>query len=108
MKIFPKLWKRGIWEGIQYIIADKGYDYFDVRSPIKKAGKTPVIPRRSNAIFPGLQDIYKPYYRTRSSIERFFGRIKENKRLALRFDKLAHTFFSFFALAAMKSLGLIC
>ena len=108
MKIFPMLWESGNWTGIQYIIADKGYDYTAVRIPIKKAKKTPVIPRRSNAIFPGLQDIHKPYYRTRLAIERFFGRIKENKRLALRFDKLAHTFFSFFALAAIKSLGLIC
>jgi len=26
MKIFPQLWEAGEWEGIQYIIADKGYD----------------------------------------------------------------------------------
>ena len=90
---------------MRYVMADKGYDYSAVRTPIKKAKRTPVIPKRANAIFPGLQDIYKPYYRTRSAIERFFGRIKENKRLALRFDKLAHTFFS---LAITKSLGLIC
>lgn len=108
MKVFPKLWKLGNWSGIQYVIADKGYDYFSVRDPIRKSGKVPVIPRRANAVVPGLQEIYKPYYRTRSSIERFFGRIKENKRLALRFDKLTHTFFSFFILAAIKSLGLIC
>jgi transposase len=108
MKIFPMLWELGDWTGIEYVIADKGYDYAAVRIPIRKAEKTPVIPRCSNAIFPGLQDIYKSYYRTRSAIERFFGRIKENKRLALRSDKLAHTFFSFFALAAIKSLGLIC
>ena len=108
MKVFSKLWELGKWSEIQYVIADKGYDYFAVRTLIRKAEKTPVIPRRANAIFPGLQDIYKPYYRTRSAIERFFGRIKENKRLALRFDKLSHTFFSFFALAAMKALGLIC
>jgi len=108
MKAFSKLWRLGEWSGIQYVIADKGYDYFAVRAPIKKVGKIPVIPRRSNAICPGLQDIYKPYYHTRSAIERFFGRVKENKRLALRFDKLAHTFFSFFVLATIKSLGLIC
>lgn len=108
MKIFPKLWKQGEWSGVQYVIADKGYDYLAVHRPIKKAGKIPVIPRRANAICPGLQDIYKPYYRKRSAIERFFCRIKENKRLALRFDKLAHTFFSFFVLAAIKLLGLIC
>ena len=108
MKVFTKLWELGKWSGIRYVIADKGYDYFAVRAPIKKAEKIPVIPRRANAIFPGLQDIYKPYYRTRSAIERFFSRIKENKRLALRFDKLTHTFFSFFVLATIKSLGLIC
>lgn len=108
MKLFPKLWELGNWADIKYVIADKGYDYSSVRIPIRKSEKIPVIPRRANAIFPGLQEIYKPYYRTRSAIERFFGRIKENKRLALRFDKLTHTFFSFFALAAIKILGLIC
>ena len=108
MKVFSKLWQRREWENSHYVIADKGYDYFDVRHPIKKAGKIPVIPRRANAAVPGLQDIYKLLYRTRSAIERFFGRIKENKRLALRFDKLTTTFFSFFALAAIKSLKLIC
>jgi hypothetical protein len=108
MKAFPKLWQEGEWGNIQYVIADKGYDYFDVRDPIRKAGKIPVIPRRANATTPGLPDAHKPYYHTRSAIERFFGRIKENKRLALRFDKLMSTFFSFFALAAIKSLNLIC
>ena len=108
MKVFPKLWELSEWHGIKYVIADKGYDYSAVRTPIKKAEKIPVIPRKANAIFPGLQEAYTHYYRTRSAIERFFGRIKENKRLALRFDKLDFTFFSFFALAAIKALGLIC
>lgn len=108
MKIFPKLWQIGQWDKVNYLIADKGYDYSAVRTPIKKAGKIPVIPRKANAVCPGLPDIYKPYYRTRSAIERFFGRIKENKRLATRFDKLKSTFFSFFALASIKALGLIC
>jgi transposase len=90
------------------VIADKGYDDFDVRILIRKAEKIPVIPRRAHAIFPGIQDTYTFYYRTRSAIECFFGRIKENKRLALRFDQLAHTFFSFLALAVIKSLGFIC
>ena len=95
MKVFPQLWQNGEWENTQYIIADKGYDYFDVRHPIRKAGKIALIPRRANATVPGLPDNYKSYYRSRSTIERFFGRIKENKRLVLRFDKLTTTFFSF-------------
>ena len=107
MKIFPKLWKGGDWENINYIIADKGYDTARVRQLIRAAGKKPVIPRRKNAIIPGLPDALKPYYKTRSAIERFFGAIKENKRLTMRFDKLDTTFFSFFALACLKVLKLL-
>ncbi|MFI0436032.1 MAG: hypothetical protein ACH350_10000 [Parachlamydiaceae bacterium] len=87
---------------------NKGYDDSDVPTAIKKAEKIPIIPRKAHAIFPGWQEAYKPYYPTRSAIERFFGRIKENKRVALRFEKLLHTFFSFFVLAAIKALCLIC
>ncbi len=39
------------------MIADKGYDYAAVRIPIKKAEKIPVIPRKANAIVPGLQEL---------------------------------------------------
>jgi transposase len=106
MKVFHKLWKTADWRGIEYLIADKGYDYSAVRTTIRKVGKTPIIPRRSNAIFPGVSD--KPRYKTRSAIERFFARIKENKRLVVRFDKLDFTFFSFFALGCLKALNLLC
>lgn len=100
IKAFSQLWQKGNWETIQYISADKGYDYFDVRNPIKKTGKIPVIPRRENALVPSLPDIYKSYYHTRSTTERFFGSIKENKCLALRFDKLTIRFFSFFCFSS--------
>ena len=106
MKEFDNLWHQSDWKNIQYIIADKGYDYLAVRQQISKAGKTAVIPRRNNAIFPGVSD--KEHYKTRSAIERFFGKIKENKRLALRFDKLDTTFLSFFAVACLKVLNLLC
>ncbi len=64
MKIFPKLWRLGDWSEIKYMIADKGCDDAAVRIPIRKAEKIPVIPRKANAIVPGLQEAYKPYYRT--------------------------------------------
>ncbi|HAT2094896.1 TPA: transposase [Legionella pneumophila] len=57
-------------------------------------------------MYPGVWD--KERYKTRSAIERFFGKIKENKRLTLRFDKLDITLFSFFALGCLKVLGLLC
>lgn len=108
MKVFPKLWLLGDWKGIQDLIADKGYDFGAVRTLIRQGGKTPIIPRRKGAISPGIAQNDKEKYKTRSSIERFFGKIKENKRLALRFDKLDVTFFSFFALACLKTLNLLC
>ena len=106
MILFPKLWHQGHWQKIHYVVADKGYDYSAVRQCIRESNKTPVIPRRKGAICPGVQD--RNRYQTRSAIERFFGRIKENKRLALRFDKLDITFFAFFAIACLKALHLIC
>lgn len=106
MKVFPKLWSLGDWDGVIHVIADKGYDYYDVRQCLRDQGLTPVIPRRQGAVCPGVQD--KERYKTRSNIERFFGKIKDNKRLALRFDKLDATFFSFFALACLKVLNLLC
>lgn len=106
MKVFPTLWEKGNWEGIVYVIADKGYDYSLVRTLIRDAYKTPVIPRRQGAIYPGVMD--KERYKSRSAIERFFGKIKENKRLSLRFDKLDSTFLAFFHLACLKVLNLFC
>ena len=106
MKVFTTLWKKGDWKDIEYVIADKGYDYYEVRHTIQQANKIPVIPRRKGAICPGVQD--KQRYKTRSAIERFFGHVKENKRMALQFDKLDSIFFSFFALAVLKVLKLLC
>jgi len=106
MKEFNTLWQCADWSEIRYIIADKGYDCSLVRNQIIAGGKIPVIPRKKGAICPGIRD--KERYKTRSAIERFFGKIKENKRLALRFDKLDATFFSFFALACLKTLNLLC
>ena len=106
MKIFPKLWKAGYWQGVEYVVADKGYDFYDVRQLIRNSGKQAVIPRKQGAVCPGVRD--EKRYKTRSAIERFFGCIKENKRMALRFDKLDATFLAFFALASMKTLKLLC
>ncbi len=48
-------------------------------------GKT-LIPRKKGAFYPGLRD--KERYKTRPAVERFLGKIKENKRLTLRLHKL--------------------
>ena len=40
------------------------------------------------------------HYRNRNVIERFFARIKQFRRVATRYDKLASRFMSFVLLAA--------
>jgi hypothetical protein len=47
-------------------------------------------------------------YKERHLIEGLFGRLKENKRIAMRFDKLDIVFSSFIALALIKSYHLLC
>ncbi|NRA82052.1 MAG: transposase [Pseudoalteromonas sp.] len=41
-------------------------------------------------------------YKKRGKIEIYFGKLKENKRIATRFDKHDSAFLGFIALAAIK------
>lgn len=52
IKIFPTLWAGGNWKDIHFVIADKGYDFYDVRKHIRDARKEPIIPRRKKMRFP--------------------------------------------------------
>ena len=39
-------------------------------------------------------------YKSRNLIERLFGRLKDWRRVAMRYDRCAHTFFSAICIAA--------
>jgi len=58
----------------------------------------PVIPSRCNAV----KQAYCPkrIYRRRHKIENFFCRIKDWRRIATRYDKLARNFFAAAAIVA--------
>ena len=58
----------------------------------KKSVRSPVIPNRSNAT----KKAYCPkrFYRRRYKIENFFCRIKDWRRIATRYDKLARNFLA--------------
>ncbi|MDR1167721.1 MAG: transposase, partial [Heliobacteriaceae bacterium] len=60
----------------------------------------PVIPGRANRKVEIQYD--KELYKKRNFIERIFGKLKENRRLALRFDKSDIHFLSFIAIALIK------
>lgn len=77
------------------LLADKGYDAEALRRYCDRYRMRPVIPKPK----PGLPRLFdRPKYRQRNIIERMFGWLKENRRIATSFDKLATSF------AAMVSL----
>lgn len=80
------------------VTADKAYDSQKVRQQIKDEGALPVIPSRSNAT----KQAYCPkrIYRKRHKVENFFCRIKDWRRIATRYDKLARNFLAATALVA--------
>ena len=58
---------------------------------------SPVIPPRSNRLTP--RDFDRARYKARNFVERFFCRLKQFRRLATRYDKLACRFNAFLYLA---------
>lgn len=106
-KTVEQLWHDWPWDKIGFVVADKGYDSRNIRNFIKSKNAIPVIPLKGvylpndSNLTP--KDFYDTtLYRKRHIIERLFGRLKENKRIAMRFDKLDCTFLSFIALALIK------
>src|SRR5260370_11886884 len=78
--------------------ADKGYDSDAVRRKIESKGVAPNIPPKANRRW---KCCFSPYlYRHRNAIERMFGRLKDFRRIATRYDRLAHNFLAAVCLAA--------
>lgn len=83
-----------------YVIEDAGYDSNPHRRELRANNNIPVIPGRKNCKVPILYD--KKLYKLRKHIEIFFGKLKENKRLGMRYEKLDETFIAFIMLASLK------
>jgi transposase len=83
-----------------YVVEDRGYDSDDHRRELCANNNIPVIPGRKNRKVEIIYD--KAIYRWRRRIEMFFGKIKENRRLAVRYEKTDRAFLGFIALAAIK------
>lgn len=85
---------------IERFIADKAYDDDDLIFWLKSEHIHAEIPPRKNRIDQRFYD--KTVYRWRRRVENMFTKIKENRRLALRVDKLDTSFMGFLALAFIK------
>jgi len=83
----------------QNVLADKAYDANRLFERIIDQGGDPVIPPKRNRRRQHAYD--KALYKERNRVERFFSRIKQCRRIATRYDKLAETFMGFVKLACI-------
>jgi transposase len=83
---------------LRRLIADKGYDANHLRALLARRGVEAVIPSTASRKHP--LPYSKKAYRQRNRIERMFGRLKDFRRVATRYDKLARNFLSAAILAA--------
>jgi transposase len=82
---------------LEQVVGDKGFDGEPQRAACAEHGATPVIPYKSNSKKPGR--LNKKAYRERNKIERLFGKLKEFRRVATRYEKLKQTFLGMIHLA---------
>jgi transposase len=80
------------------LLADKAYDANRLRAWLAGRGTAAVIPSKANRRHPLPFDAVA--YRERNLIERMFCRLKDYRRVATRYDKLASNFLSALCLAA--------
>jgi transposase len=82
------------------VIADKGYDSDAIRGDLEKRGVTPVIPHRRNRKIQTPVDGF--IYALRNRIERCFSKLKQNRRIATRYDKTADSYLGFAVIGALR------
>jgi len=83
---------------LEFAALDKGYDADRIRERLALDGIEAVIPPISSRSKKLPYD--KELYRGRNRVERFFNKLKQFRRLATRYDKLAKTFFAAVCLVA--------
>jgi transposase len=82
------------------LLADRGYDADWIRELAAAKGAWANIPPKSNRNNP---ICFSPYlYRARNRVERFFNKIKQCRRVATRYDKLAANYLAFVQLASIR------
>lgn len=81
------------------ILGDKGYDSDAYRAALIERGVTPCIPPRAKRKHPATY--CKDLYKQRHKVENMFAKLKDWRRIAMRFDRCAHAFLSAIQIAAI-------
>ena len=82
------------------LLVDRGCDADRIRELSRQPEGWASIPPKRNRKDP---ICFSPYlYRARNLIERFFNKIKQCRRVATRYDKLAANYLAFIKLASIR------
>ncbi len=84
------------------LAADKAYSYPRIRNWLRQHKIQPIIPRRSNQHQDGRTIFDRDAYHERTIIECSVGWLKECRRVATRFEKLAVNFLAMLKLAIIE------
>lgn len=83
----------------QRVVGDKGYRSRTVRRYLRRRGIGAVIPRRADE--PRQRQFDRAAYRQRNRIERLLNRLKQNRAIATRYDKLADSYHALLTFACI-------
>lgn len=83
----------------QRLVADKAYGSRAFRQFLRRRGIRITLPRKANERRRGSFD--KAVYRERNQVERFFNRLKQNRRIATRYEKRAINYLAMITIACI-------
>lgn len=86
---------------IRHLLADRAYDANALRTWLADRGTLAVIPSTRSRSVPIPHD--RDLYRQRNRIERMFCRLKDFRRVATRYDKLARNYDAAVHIAAIAA-----
>jgi transposase len=83
----------------QRVAGDKGYSSRPFRQYLRRRGMRITIPRKSNEQRTGPFD--KELYRLHNQVERLINRLKQNRRVATRYEKRGANYAAMVTIAAL-------
>lgn len=95
---FPDLF--AVLPTVSTVVADRGYDSRAIIDLVAARGGVAHIPTQSRVKVQ--RSVAPKLYRRRNLVERYFCKLKQFRRIATRFDKLARNFLAAVALASTR------
>lgn len=81
----------------RYFLGDKAYSSQHIRQKLRKMGTTPIIPRKRHE--KKRERFNRGLYRERNRVERLINRLKQNRRIATRYEKYAVNYLAMLTIA---------